>query len=239
MILIPQKVKDTLKKRWWWYILEFSLFAIVLTLDLVSKHLLVKKMGPETGREEVLIKGLLNLTYEQNTGGAFSAFSSATTMLTVVTSLLLIGIGVFLILDLKQGLQIRIPLVLIIGGGMGNLVDRIKFKYVRDFFKFSFNWGIFNIADVFISNAAVVLVIVLIVQLVKEFKKGKPKEESTETNPSAQMSNSGIQELGEIDETSNNNLQETNQTDEISNKETNEINQVEEASINKTEEEKL
>lgn len=238
MILIPQKVKDTLKKRWWWYILEFSLFAIVLTLDLVSKHFLEIKMRKNPG-EQVLIKGLLNLTYEQNTGGAFSAFSSATTMLTVVTSLLLIGIGVFLILDIKQGLQIRIPLVLIIGGGMGNLVDRIKFKYVRDFFKFSFNWGIFNIADVFISNAAVVLVIVLIVQLVKEFKKGKPKEESTETNLSAQMSNSGIQESGEIDETSNNNLQETNQTDEISNKETNEINQVEEASINKTEEEKL
>lgn len=214
MILIPEKVKKQLKKRWWWYILEFSIFALVLTLDLVSKHLLVEVTKGDQSYERPLIPKLLSLTYAKNTGGAFSALSGSTTFLSVITSLLLIGIGIFLILDLKQGLEVRIPLILIVGGGLGNLVDRIKFEYVRDFFKFSFDWGIFNIADVFISHGAIILVIVLIVQLVKEFKKGKKKGSVSEIAENQKGSEElvSLEKESELDE----NKQELNVIDATS-----------------------
>ncbi len=175
MILIKAEVKEKLKKRWWWYILEVGLFSIILIADLVSKHVLSNKI--KLGSEKTFIPKVLSLTYLKNTGGAFSALENHTVFLTVVTALLLIGIGVFLIIDLKQGLEVRIPLIFIVAGGFGNLVDRMKFGWVRDFFKFEFiNWGVFNIADVFVSNGAIILIIVLIIQLVKEIKKDKGNE---------------------------------------------------------------
>lgn len=175
MILIKAEVKEKLKKRWWWYILEVGLFSIILIADLVSKHVLSNKI--KLGSEKTFIPKVLSLTYLKNTGGAFSALENHTVFLTVITALLLIGIGVFLIIDLKQGLEVRIPLIFIVAGGFGNLVDRMKFGWVRDFFKFEFiNWGVFNIADVFVSNGAIILIIVLIIQLVKEIKKDKGNE---------------------------------------------------------------
>lgn len=179
MILIKAEVKEKLKKRWWWYILEVGLFSIILITDLVSKYVLSNKI--KLGSEKTFIPKVLSLTYLKNTGGAFSALENHTVFLTVITALLLIGIGVFLIIDLKQGLEVRIPLIFIVAGGFGNLVDRMKFGWVRDFFKFEFiNWGVFNIADVFVSNGAIILIIVLIIQLVKEIKKDKGNKESLE-----------------------------------------------------------
>lgn len=175
MILIKAEIKEKLKKRWWWYILEVGLFSIILIADLVSKHVVSNKI--KGGPEKTVIPKVLSLTYLENTGGAFSALENHTVFLTVITALLLIGIGVFLIIDLKQGLEVRIPLIFIVAGGFGNLVDRMKFGWVRDFFKFEFiNWGVFNIADVFVSNGAIILIIVLIIQLVKEIKKDKGNE---------------------------------------------------------------
>lgn len=175
MILIKAEVKEKLKKRWWWYILEVGLFSIILIADLVSKYVLSNKI--KLCSEKTFIPKVLSLTYLKNTGGAFSALENHTVFLTVITALLLIGIGVFLIIDLKQGLEVRIPLIFIVAGGFGNLVDRMKFGWVRDFFKFEFiNWGVFNIADVFVSNGAIILIIVLIIQLVKEIKKDKGNE---------------------------------------------------------------
>lgn len=180
MILIKAEVKEKLKKRWWWYLLEAGLFFIIIIADLVSKHVLANKI--KIGTERQFIPKVLSLTHLHNTGGAFSSLENHTVFLTVITALLLIGIGVFLVLDLKQGLEIRIPLIFIVAGGFGNLVDRIKFRYVRDFFKFEFiNWGVFNIADVFVSNGAIILIIVLIVQLVKEIKKDKGNKEQSES----------------------------------------------------------
>ena len=90
MILIKAEVKEKLKKRWWWYILEVGLFSIILIADLVSKHVLSNKI--KLNSEKIFIPKVLSLTYLKNTGGAFSALENHTVFLTVITALLLIGI---------------------------------------------------------------------------------------------------------------------------------------------------
>ena len=82
----------------------------------------------------------------------------------------------------KDKPYIRVPLVMVAAGGIGNLVDRIAFGYVRDFFEVTFmDFAIFNVADSFITVGAIVLIIGLIVMRATTTidEKKKVKEEAT------------------------------------------------------------
>ena len=81
----------------------------------------------------------------------------------------------FLIVAQKENMWLRVSLLFIVGGGIGNLVDRIGLGYVRDFIQFAFwkNFAIFNVADAFVTVGVFMLIIVLIVMLVSEGRKNK------------------------------------------------------------------
>ena len=177
-------VIDVIKKRWWVMLIELAVLGIILLADLLTKKYAVEFLMTQNGQSYPLIKGFITLTYTENTGAGFGLFAGNTTALTVITAIVIVAVLVYLILAQKENMWLRVSLLFIVGGGIGNLVDRIGLGYVRDFIKFAFwdEFAIFNIADSFVTVGVFMLVIVLIVMLVTEGKKNRKAFEEEQKN---------------------------------------------------------
>ena len=120
----------------------------------IAEMLIAK--GPIT-----LIGGLLGLRYRENTGVAFSILREHPQFLTVmIMAVLCVFIFLFIKYYGELTLLIKIAAVMVLTGGISNLVDRFVYGYVIDYFELLFmDYPIFNIADCLISVGAVVLII--------------------------------------------------------------------------------
>jgi signal peptidase II len=156
--------------------IEFLLLAFTIVFDLCMKEFLYDFLLKHNGNY-VVIKGFLDLTYSENTGAGFGMFKDGTLGLTVITAIIIVAIFAYLLVAKRKDIWLRISLVLIAGGGIGNLVDRIGLGYVRDFFEFTFmDFAIFNIADFFVTVGAFMLIFYLIYLIAIDFIKGKDKK---------------------------------------------------------------
>lgn len=101
----------------------------------------------DLGGQAALIPKVIHLTYAQNTGAAFSMLQDKRTLLLIITGLCIVGIIVFLAL-VKLNTFGKITAGLILGGAIGNAIDRVFLGYVVDMFEVEFmNYAVFNIAD--------------------------------------------------------------------------------------------
>jgi signal peptidase II len=133
----------------------------VMAIDQVTKYLIIQKLPINKSIE--IIKGFFYITHINNTGAAFGLFQGYTRVLAVVSI-----IAILLIVLLKTILRINsifynISLGFILGGALGNLVDRYFAGKVTDFFNFTFFGAVFNVADLFI-NVGFFLTIVIILK---------------------------------------------------------------------------
>lgn len=177
-----------IKKRWWLLIVEFLIIAVSLIADLLTKEYICKFLFTQPGMRFDLAPGFITLVYTENTGAGFGMFEGKTEALTAVTFIVVIALMVYLLFAQKESMPLRISLLLISAGGIGNIVDRIGLGYVRDFIKFAFweEFAIFNIADSCVVVGAFMLIIVLIVMLIKEGRKNKKAfEEENASNIAA------------------------------------------------------
>ena len=121
--------------------------AVVL-LDQVSKHFL-------KDANRVLFPGLIRLSGARNTGAAFSLFSGSAWLIPLLTVSMTLAVLVYIILARPKGLA-GIGLALVLGGALGNLIDRLLLGYVIDFIELSFiRFPIFNIADIAVVSGCV------------------------------------------------------------------------------------
>lgn len=98
-----------------------------------------------------LIPGIVELFYIQNTGGGFSILEGHTWALTVLTAVLMAVIAALLVKKYFSHPLGMWTLTVILGGGLGNLIDRIRLGYVVDMFNFQFiHYPVFNIADILV-----------------------------------------------------------------------------------------
>ena len=137
-------------------IIAYSLFIILI--DQVSKFLVMSTLGFQISK--IVIPNLLNFTLVKNKGAAFSLFSNATEFLTIVslaTSLLLITI---ILKSPPKSYWNFIGIAYLLGGTVGNGIDRLFKGYVLDFLEIvPINFPIFNLADVSINIAIVCFII--------------------------------------------------------------------------------
>lgn len=92
---------------------------------------------------------IMELTYTQNTGAAFSFFSGMTWLLTVISLVVSIALAVMLWKRYFPGKMGNLALTLILAGAVGNLIDRLFLGFVTDMFATTFiNFAVFNIADI-------------------------------------------------------------------------------------------
>jgi signal peptidase II len=135
--------------------LDIMLFALlIIALDQVSKYAIKIFLRPYDSIE--VIKGIFNITYVQNSGAAFSILKGKTHFFTITTLLVIIAI-IYAIIKLptkKRG--IRVLLALVLGGAVGNLIDRLRYGYVVDFLDFRI-WPVFNVADMAIVISVLIL----------------------------------------------------------------------------------
>ena len=110
--------------------------------------------------------GIIRLNYITNEGMAFSFFAQnyvAMIVITVLTVFMIIGIGVVFFTLFKKNLPAQMCLAVIEAGAIGNLIDRLYFRCVRDFLDISpLRFGICNPADFYISLGAVALLFVIL-----------------------------------------------------------------------------
>ncbi len=103
---------------------------------------------------------ILDLTYVENTGAAFSSFSGARWFLTALVSVMLIALLIFVIRYKYKNAFFLISAVMIMAGGIGNLIDRVRFGYVVDYLDVKlFKFAVFNFADVCVVLGAVFMLI--------------------------------------------------------------------------------
>lgn len=127
---------------------------IIICIDQLTKNL-VQVFDADVN----IINNFLRIKYVQNTGAAFSLFKGHTTIL-VLVSILLLVLVYNLMFSYKETKLNNISFGLIIGGILGNLIDRIFFQCVRDFIDINiFNFPIFNIADMAIVFGVIILLI--------------------------------------------------------------------------------
>lgn len=161
------------------FFLEMLFFAFIITLDLTLKDYLYKLVVEQNGGNMAVIEGFFDLTYSENTGMGFGMGSDSTLGITIMTFIIVVVVICYLLVFRKDKPYIRIPLIMVAAGGIGNLVDRLAFGYVRDFFEFTFmNFAIFNVADSFITIGALALIIGLIVTMATTTADEKKKAQA-------------------------------------------------------------
>ncbi|MBQ8894093.1 MAG: signal peptidase II [Clostridia bacterium] len=141
-------------KRFYWIILSI----VLVLIDQLTKFWIVKTIPINDSK--VLISDFFSLTHVRNTGAAFGMLSNQRWIFMLFTSVVLIAAMVALCSGRVKNHWGVISLSLIIGGGVGNMIDRIALGEVVDFFAFNF-WGyqfaVFNVADVFVCCGTAIL----------------------------------------------------------------------------------
>ena len=136
------------------------LTILVILVDFFSKYMVSKLM---TVNETInLIDNFFRITYVKNTGAAFSMFSN-NTILVIIISVVVIGFLLFYIYKNKGNNKLEnVSYAFILGGAIGNLIDRLVYGYVIDFLDLeilSYNAPIFNLADTFIVIGVILFLI--------------------------------------------------------------------------------
>jgi signal peptidase II len=177
--------------------LQIIIIVLALVADQLVKILLVPLFAMPGSSIEV-IPGVFNLTYVENTGASFGIFHNAPwaqTFFIVITFAVLIAATWLMIKYRKKHRRfLKVAIALAYAGAVGNLIDRIQYGYVRDFFDFRmfgdlWKW-IFNVADVCLVIGSIMLGIYILFM-----HKDKPKDNEAEPEPKEK------EELAEGDET--------------------------------------
>lgn len=130
--------------------------AIVVALDQLTKHTLGTWIAP--GQVRHLIPGL-TFVYVRNTGVAFSFLAGSGALVDVVGALVMAGL--IALLALRPGWRLLwLPVGMLIGGAIGNVIDRVARGSVIDFIKLP-HWPAFNVADMSITFGAIILALLV------------------------------------------------------------------------------
>ena len=138
----------------------FILAFLIVLADQASKYIITLQFAG--GGQFDLLPGILRITYITNTGGAFSMFSEHTMALAIVSAVVCVII-IVLMITLRKARLAKLALGFILGGAIGNLIDRFVMGYVVDMFEPLFvDFAVFNVADIFITVGAFLFVIAVL-----------------------------------------------------------------------------
>ena len=115
------------------------------------------------GEVKGFIPSIMSLTYLQNTGAAFSILENQQWLFTIITLLVIGGAIWYLIKNIKGSFWLISGLTLIIAGGLGNFIDRLRQGFVVDMFQVDFiNFAVFNVADTYLTFGVLIMLLVII-----------------------------------------------------------------------------
>ena len=145
---------------------------ILILLDAISKMIISNNLT--LNKSITIIPNFFYLTYAHNYGGAWSICENSTLIITIVSFIVILGISYYIF---KNKVTKKIEVIgysLLLGGAIGNLIDRVMYGYVIDFFDFyifGYDFPVFNIADIGIITGIILLAISMILEAKKNDNK--------------------------------------------------------------------
>ena len=121
-----------------------------------------------------VIPGVFSLTYSENRGVAFGLFQDGTVIFAITTSIVIVVFSILLFKNYKKSKLFAVSAALIIGGGLGNLFERVVLGYVVDYLSLSFFPPICNFADYCITAGTICLIVYLL--FFSDFMKNDKKK---------------------------------------------------------------
>lgn len=137
----------------------YLISIIIIVCDQLFKYLIIRNFI--MGQSYPVIDNLFYLTYVKNTGAAFGMLPAYSDFFKYMSAIIVIGFFIYIHFSSIKGIFLNIGAGLIIGGAVGNLIDRIRFDGVIDYLDFQF-WPVFNLADIAIVIGTVFIIIYLL-----------------------------------------------------------------------------
>lgn len=175
-----KKIKISISKKGAIIALSVTLFTVLA--DYFSKILVMENM---TLRQSIpIIKNVFHLTYITNPGAAFGSLAGARWLFMTASSLLILVLVALLLFWDDRSTLFYVSTSMVLGGGIGNMIDRIFYGEVVDFLDFCafpelWSW-IFNLADSFVCVGVGLLIIYYILSEIKHYKAEKEKKTEDE-----------------------------------------------------------
>lgn len=142
--------------------LSLIMICILMLVDQYTKLLAISHLKGQASF--VIIRNVLELSYLENTGAAFSSFEGRQAFLIILTALVILLLAwKYITLPAERRFTLmRLCMLLILGGAGGNLLDRLARRYVVDFIYFvPINFPKFNVADIYITCGVALLAVLL------------------------------------------------------------------------------
>ena len=144
------------------FYLNLSIVLIIFFFDRITKKIIIS-LSQENFGQPIFTSEYLNISLVWNQGIAFGLFSfSESYTYNILTILITLVVFIIFYMIIKNDGFKKFSLIMIVGGALGNLYDRIFFLAVPDFFDFhvgNFHWFIFNIADIFITIGVIFMIL--------------------------------------------------------------------------------
>lgn len=154
------------------YMYYYFIAIFIIALDQLTKWLIVTNM--KFGESIVVIENFLYITSHRNRGAAWGILEGQMWFFYIITAAVVIGLVYYIHKHVKNNVLMGVPLAMMLGGAIGNFIDRVFRGEVVDFihtYIFSYNFPIFNIAD----SSLCIGVVLLFIQMIFEGKKEKEK----------------------------------------------------------------
>ena len=162
----------------------FAVIIVTVFLDQLTKYLTVLHLKPIDTYP--VIEDVFHFTYVENTGAAFGMMKDARWIFMITSTVAIIGILAYMIhrayvKKVKMPWMEALSLSLIVGGGIGNMIDRTVLGYVVDMIDCRFiDFAVFNVADSFVCIGAGLMILYLLIEMRKELKAEKAAKLATE-----------------------------------------------------------
>lgn len=144
------------------FFINFILVLTIFGLDRITKNFVISQSKINLSND-LFLSNYLNISLMWNEGIAFGLFAfDESFFYNFITILIIIVIIIVFFMILKNEGYKKYSLILILGGALGNLYDRILFSAVPDFIDFhigDFHWFVFNVADIFISIGVIIMIL--------------------------------------------------------------------------------
>ncbi|MFA1818643.1 signal peptidase II [Virgibacillus oceani] len=154
----------------WYYLIAL----VIIGIDQLTKWIIASTM--ELGERIPIIENFFYITSHRNAGAAWGILKGQMTFFYIITVLVVIGIIFYMQKYAKESKLLAVSLSFILGGAIGNFIDRLLHQEVVDFLDFhifGYNFPIFNVAD---SALTIGVILVIIATIIDERKKGKSKK---------------------------------------------------------------
>ena len=161
----------------------YAIFAVLLVLADQAVKFIIRASIP-LGQAIPFIPYVLDLTYSQNTGAAFSTLSRHTWLLILASFAAVLAMCYLIVKGFFKNALGRWGATLVLAGGVGNLIDRAAFGFVTDMFQTTFmDFAIFNVADCCITAGAALLFLYVLLYVGKDEKKEDEADDPAQLPP--------------------------------------------------------